>query len=199
MRDKIVYNAIKRHLHEKEVLYDIGCHCGRYSLPFVRTNRVYGFDPVPGREREGFTVFRVALGGETKPVTLYFHKKGYYNSLREQALKEKLGEKSEHIASASVMMYRLDEFIKEQGLLPPDVIKIDVQGGEYDVLCGAAQTIAACRPILVIEVHTRLLRYFGRCCEELDDLLAGFNYSNEVLQVRGDELHILARPRSFTG
>ncbi len=194
MRDKIVYKTIKRHLHEKEVLYDIGCHCGRYSLPFVGTNRVYGFDPLPAREHEGFTVFRVALGGETKPATLYLHKKGYFNSLSEQALKEKVGKRSKHIASESVMMYRLDEFIAEQELEPPDVIKIDVQGGEYDVLCGARQTILTCRPILVIEAHTRLLRYFGRCCEELEDLLAGFDYSNEVLKTRGDERHILAKP-----
>ena len=36
---------------------------------------------------------------------------------------------------------------------PPDAIKVDVEGHEAAVLRGAAATLAAHRPLLVVEVH----------------------------------------------
>ncbi|WP_237561304.1 FkbM family methyltransferase [Halostella pelagica] len=40
---------------------------------------------------------------------------------------------------------------------PPDVITIDVEGGEYDVLLGAQQLLASYRPVLYVELHPELL------------------------------------------
>jgi FkbM family methyltransferase len=192
MRDRIVYKAIKQHVREKGVFYDIGCHDGRYSIPFIRTNTVYGFEPNPGRKHKGFQVFKVALGKEEKLAKLYLHKKDYYSSIREEALKEKLRKRVKNIHMESVMMVKLDDFIREWKLEPPDVIKIDVQGGEYDVLCGAYQTLVKCRPVLIVEVHTTLLKYFGHSFEELKNFLTGLDYTYEVLKHRGKELHLLA-------
>jgi len=43
-----------------------------------------------------------------------------------------------------------------------DFIKIDVEGMEFDVLDGAAATLARCRPILFVEVRKRdLERYYA--------------------------------------
>jgi FkbM family methyltransferase len=35
--------------------------------------------------------------------------------------------------------------------LNPDIVKIDVEGGDYDVLLGMTQTISRCRPFIMIE------------------------------------------------
>lgn len=39
-----------------------------------------------------------------------------------------------------------------------DVITMDVEGGEYDVLLGAKELIARCKPIIFISVHPEFLR-----------------------------------------
>lgn len=54
----------------------------------------------------------------------------------------------------------------------PELIKIDVEGAEYDVLQGGLRTLKKHKPILVIEVHSKLLE--ERCSEFLNDL--GYSY-----------------------
>ncbi len=51
--------------------------------------------------------------------------------------------------------------------LNPDLIYLDVEGGERDALLGASETIARCRPVIGIEVK------FG---SEALDLLKGWGY-----------------------
>ena len=50
-----------------------------------------------------------------------------------------------------VTVRRMDSVVTE--LVPPDVIKIDVEGGELNVLSGAERTLREYRPILLIELH----------------------------------------------
>jgi hypothetical protein len=46
----------------------------------------------------------------------------------------------------------LDDFCKKSALRP-EVLKVDVEGAEYDVLMGATETISRYRPKLLIELH----------------------------------------------
>ena len=45
----------------------------------------------------------------------------------------------------------LDDAVAEHGLRPA-VVKIDVEGGELDVLRGATRTLADAQPVLLVEV-----------------------------------------------
>jgi hypothetical protein len=58
-------------------------------------------------------VFHVALGEEEKPVNLYLHKKGYYSSTKEEALKEKLGKGTKKIYCARPLFLRLPQVAVE--------------------------------------------------------------------------------------
>jgi FkbM family methyltransferase len=46
----------------------------------------------------------------------------------------------------------LDDFVSAGGPVP-EMIKIDVEGGEYEVLCGGTNLFASGRPLIIAEVH----------------------------------------------
>ncbi|CAK9094759.1 Methyltransferase sdnD (Sordarin/hypoxysordarin biosynthesis cluster protein D) [Durusdinium trenchii] len=78
----------------------------------------------------------------------------------------------------TVSVVRLDDLLELERL---DVMKIDVESGEYDMLLGAEQTIRRHQPVIYVEDseadgHTsetpvvRLLRTFGYSCTDPKDL-----------------------------
>lgn len=46
----------------------------------------------------------------------------------------------------------MDNVLKGLGIGPVNWIKIDVEGAEYEVLCGLEETISECKPKIVMEV-----------------------------------------------
>lgn len=69
----------------------------------------------------------------------------------------------------------LDSFVKEIEIQKIDFIKIDVEGGEYDVLLGAVDTLKRFKPKLIIEIHEKIvgLRH------DVETLLQDLGYSHE--------------------
>jgi len=51
--------------------------------------------------------------------------------------------------SSQVTTMTLDTIVKMKGFPQPDLIKIDVQGAEYDVILGAKDTLANCKDVIV--------------------------------------------------
>ena len=47
----------------------------------------------------------------------------------------------------------LDEFVYGQGNPPPQVVKMDIEGGEVLALPGMARVLAEARPLLLMELH----------------------------------------------
>lgn len=64
---------------------------------------------------------------------------------------------------------RLDDIMVEK----PDLLKIDVEGFEYEVLSGAKETISSTRPPIIIETHSLRLR------EKCDKFLSEIGYKLE--------------------
>ena len=64
----------------------------------------------------------------------------------------------------------LDSFVIDSGILLPDIIKIDVEGYEYQVLQGAMNLINTHRPKIILEVHSKDLLF------ECHKFLTGLGY-----------------------
>jgi hypothetical protein len=72
----------------------------------------------------------------------------------------------------SVPVTTLDDFVAEGGL-PPRLIKIDVEGGEYEVLCGGANLFVNQRPFIIVEIHHQA------AAEQIRGWLEQVRYSGE--------------------
>jgi FkbM family methyltransferase len=148
------------------VLYDIGAHVGSIALGVARalgpSGRVVAFEADPNnaenltenRDRNGLqgSLHIVASAAWSHSSDAICFRRG--GEKRSHGGVETSGQ---HPALGSgelikVPAITLDDFIENGGPIPR-LVKIDVEGGEYDVLRGAEYLFSHHRPLLVAEVH----------------------------------------------
>jgi len=150
--------ALGTHLKLGSVFYDVGANIGVFSLTAAsmvgESGRVLAFEPsshnLPYFQRSlsqpGASIIalhQIALG--TSDGTMTFDNRG--------AMSGRLLEASDQtVAAVSVAVRSIDSLVAE-GQPAPDVIKIDVEGGEGAVLEGAAETLVRHRPVVICEMH----------------------------------------------
>jgi FkbM family methyltransferase len=162
-----VQDAILAVVRPGEVVYDIGAHVGTMALGAARLvgdrGLVVAFDGDPEniarlREhaaRNGFEnrlrVVHAAVWSRTAVDGIGFRRG---TTARSQGGVEADG-KRPVLASGEVVnvaAIRLDDFVAA-GEPPPQLVKIDVEGGEYEVLRGGEMLFANQRPLVIVEVH----------------------------------------------
>lgn len=139
----------------KKVL-DIGAYTGPYAISAALMGRdVYAFEPlICNAERleenvcrngvqDRVRLFRSAVADRTGVDRIWFDPRVPFTS--GASLKALRG------ALQSVYLVTIDQF----NLSNVGAIKIDVEGGEREVLAGARDTIARCKPTIIIEILDR--------------------------------------------
>ena len=92
--------------------------------------------------------------------------------------------------SIKVPTCRLDDYVAGLGRAP-DFIKIDVEGAELTVLEGARRTLAAVRPILLVEIHG----WGTKESEKVLQVLSELHYDSYVVGKKGHERVVLCTSR----
>ena len=87
----------------------------------------------------------------------------------------------------------LDHLVSSSGQAP-NVITIDVEGGEVEVLLGAGQTLNDYRPEVFVSVHPSFLRGFGKTMHDVFVVFEQHEYRWSVLE-SDHEIHVWATPR----
>ncbi len=155
------------------VVFDLGANVGFYTLvAAVRTGergRVYAFEPVP--RNLGF--LRRHLGhNRVRNVEIV---EAAVSNASGVAAFEDFGDPSMgRIGPAGHLQIRtvtLDEMVLDLGLPTPDVIKIDIEGGERDALEGARRILDRRHPLIFLATHG--WQVHADCCA----LLTGFGYT----------------------
>lgn len=155
--------------NDSETILDIGANIGCTALLFGGLAKsVYAFEPSQSTFafleknilRSGLkNVFpqNIGLGAEPGEYTLTFapsNRSGGFVSNQTQASAGHTVEK--------IVIRQLDEVVNSLTLQKIDFIKIDVEGFEGNVLRGAAKTLSAHKPIVVLELNHWCLNAFQR-------------------------------------
>jgi hypothetical protein len=152
-------------LHPK-VIYDLGANVGVSSLFFTSLfpkATIYGFEPLPENFEvcllnyrsipNSSQVFPWAIGSKTGQAVFDCKNDSRGGRLESTHQDPNL----ETVAQIQVKIISVTDLIEKEGLPPPDLLKIDVEGAEYDVLEGLAGYADSVRSIY-LETHGDNLR-----------------------------------------
>lgn len=147
--------AVQRAIKPGDVVYDIGANVGFYTLlSSVLTGdqgRVYAFEPLPSNLRDlrehlkinrifNCTVIEAAVARDDG----------------EARFDPSLSRSQGRLSATGTIVVRtvaLDSLLRQSGISPPSLMKIDIEGAEVECLRGAARTIRNSRPIIFLATH----------------------------------------------
>lgn len=202
--DQELFERIKQESFGGAVVYDIGAHIGYHSLAFARLvgekGCVYAFEPNPANNKRTeemlaanpelaprITIQALALSDKagsasflsTSDVEGGTSTGGFITEAetiwKPEVFIEKTGFKASHVPTDTI-----DHLVKSGQVLPPDLLKIDVEGAEHLVLAGASETIRKHKPAIVVEYHSVV------CAHLCTSALRDHGYALEVLKQEDD-------------
>jgi FkbM family methyltransferase len=142
-------------LKKGQVFYDIGANVGFYSLLGARLvgegGRVYAFEPL---SRNLHYLNRHILLNKISNVTIVPKALSNYVGLGYFEVK---GDSTSHLSDSGIFgaeVTTLDAFLGWEGVKPPDVMKIDVEGEELNVMEGATKCLSEYHPLIFLSIHS---------------------------------------------
>lgn len=182
-------------------IFDVGTYVGASALIFSKfvgkNGEVLAFEPNPfNRNRcllnisqnpkfsQNISIFPYALGNDNKEDKMVLSSeidngysstsrlKGSHSTLRDSELPAGFEE-------VDVQVKTLDDFVKESKKIP-DILKVDIEGAEYNFLLGALETIRKYKPIFYIEIHSEF------CAIKCFEILRSEGYSVTIINEESD-------------
>jgi len=139
------------------VIFDIGANFGYLSLVWANTicknnGTIFSFEPNP----DVFDCFKNSVLKNNLQDTIKLH--NFAVSSKSGQAEFCFDETSSNIdidnssrTKTKIKIVSVDDFISENKIQNCDMIKIDVDGHEYEILKGASETLNKFKPILIIE------------------------------------------------
>ncbi|MBI4494140.1 MAG: FkbM family methyltransferase [Chloroflexi bacterium] len=181
-------NVLVNILQPGMVLFDVGANQGLFTIVAAQavgpTGMVHAFEPVPcefqkllGNVRmnhcKNVRLNRLALSSTEGETLMYACEsyKGMYSSLRPPHV-----ERHYAIETIRVLVSSLDAYVTRHSVDRMDFLKIDVEGGELDVVNGGSCALSSLRPIIQCEFSDRRTKAWDRRAREVGDAIAAFDY-----------------------
>jgi len=156
--DAYTRKILSRSLKPNSNCIDIGCHKGEILDLMIKSaplGRKFGFEPLPGLFRFLTEKYQSDPTVKIDATALYdkagkTHFQFVKNAPAYSGIKRrKYDAKKVQIEQISVNTGLLDEILPPG--FCPDLIKIDVEGAEYQVMKGSVETLKRCKPVVVFE------------------------------------------------
>jgi FkbM family methyltransferase len=175
-RDK--QRLISREVTPNSIFWDIGANVGFYSLlgsTLVGSGKVFAFEPVPRNlfylkrhlvinRVTNVEIVELAVSDTNGTATFHLEPTGLMGRLSEGG-------------GVTVQTAALDRLVNEGRILPPNCVKMDIEGAEFVALQGAKETFRNFRPVLFLATHGKeveqncrqLLEEWGYECRNMRD------------------------------
>jgi FkbM family methyltransferase len=173
------------------MIFDVGANVGSVCLPLAAAlphSTVYAFEPTDyafEKLRSNISL-NPDLQTRVHPFQMFVSSRrdetselAAFSSWRVDTLEEGDLRHTIHGGTqkpATKKQTSLDDFIVTQGIERVDFIKIDTDGHELEVLCGATNTMRRFKPVIIFELTKYLLRERGVSFADYESLLAPLGY-----------------------
>jgi FkbM family methyltransferase len=189
----VVANVIKSYMTPEDVLFDGGANEGFHTLRALATGaQVYAFEPIPElasklREKAASEAMRPgqcevieAALSSTPGIASFTYCPGR-STLSGLIARARLSElQTEEI---TVQVTTIDEVIRHQGLPTPTVVKLDLEGGEFNAMQGARHTLSASPVLLFEHGGNEGSKLYGYTHDQYWEYMHGFGYT--ILHITG--------------
>lgn len=164
--DRLTAEIIKKNVLPTHNCIDVGCHKGEILSMILQASpngKHFGFEPIPvlfeslkKNYGEVASIYPYALSIVKGTTSFNFIKNApAYSGIKKRDYKVK----NPDIEKIQVETQLLDDVIPQD--LPIHFIKIDVEGGEFDVLKGGEQLLKMHQPMLLFECGKGASEYYG--------------------------------------
>lgn len=192
------YQAYAKMLRPGDVVFDIGAHIGTYTLIALDligpSGRVVAYEPneltrkylsqhLSWNGGEDRTIIREACCGERPGASTFYFVPGRAEGMSGLVPVEGFSQRQVQITT-------LDQEVSTLGLTPT-VLKIDVEGAEWNVLKGAVRLLSEFHPRLSLSLHPSALAKEGTQPEQILHWLQSFGYETTIIG-RDHEIHVVA-------
>lgn len=182
---------IARTVRPNTVFYDVGANVGFYALlgsVLVGGGKVFAFEPLPSNVAylrqhlalnhiRNVEVFELAISDENAIASFEDESTGSMGHLSG-------------VGQIKVQTVTLDSLLQQRKILPPDYIKMDIEGAELRALKGAERCVRQHRPQIFLATHG--LEIHDACCRVLEH----WGFECRVIAFSPQELgEVVATPR----
>lgn len=154
------FNFIPLQHEEVYCVIDIGANIGSISLAALRSfpnANVYAFEPLSelipvitdkcARYSDRLYIKNIALGEVAQNLTINISNSPAASSFKPRA--KSYIQQNPCIKTLSRREIRVEKLDDQENLITPDVVKIDVEGFEYEVIRGGAQLLSKAKCIII--------------------------------------------------
>jgi FkbM family methyltransferase len=169
------------------VVYDIGANVGYVSVMFGRITgaegSVFCFEALPenqnrlndnlelNKELTNFVSVPIAVADKSGKVSFMVHNSDDMGKIKGSSGREETYQDAIEIDAISI-----DDFVFDQKNTPPNLIKLDIEGGEIFAIPGMMRVIHKYQPTLIVELHG------PKCAEVAWEFLASEQYTIHQLE-----------------
>lgn len=179
--DRLTRKIIRKVCREASNCIDVGCHKGEVMNVMIESAPMgshLAFEPIPELAE------RLIKKYKKKNVSVFSSALSNYNGLSSfnlvvsnpaySGLKRRSYDRPELDKRIEIEVASLDDFIKESVKI--DLIKIDVEGGELDVMKGAKHMLERDHPVIIFEHGKGGAEHYESGPDQMYEFLNGIGY-----------------------